>query len=90
MRRPSLHSVHSLTGQSSERVRDIERRYLHTPFLLITYRTPRLQVCEIDAYLANGFTMIPAATENGVEEEGAVPRALTAMSGIVRDPVGAG
>ncbi|KAF8357798.1 hypothetical protein PRIPAC_92793 [Pristionchus pacificus] len=39
-------------------------------------------VCEIDAYLANGFTMIPA--ENGMEDDGM--RALTAMSGIVRDP----
>ncbi|GMT17125.1 hypothetical protein PFISCL1PPCAC_8422 [Pristionchus fissidentatus] len=38
-------------------------------------------VSEIDAYLANGFTLIPS--ENGVEE---TPRALTAMSGIVRDP----
>lgn len=39
-------------------------------------------VCVIDAYLANGFTMMPI---NGVEDEGKA-RALTAMSGIVRDP----
>ncbi|GMR41443.1 hypothetical protein PMAYCL1PPCAC_11638 [Pristionchus mayeri] len=40
-------------------------------------------VCEIDAYLANGFTMIPS---EGVEGEGKRMQALTAMSGIVRDP----
>lgn len=72
--------MHYFLIDSAHHNQSILSRQLQYP---ITYRTP-LQVCEIDAYLANGFTMIPA--ENGMEDDGM--RALTAMSGIVRDPVG--